>query len=274
MFITLRRFDMQRWVLTLFAAVVALACVHPVHAETRVQVLETFPSGDTITLSRNQHFYLHLHYGTDHPVGIWVQPYFEGKKVKAGSSPSHTYSGSGEALGWFFLFDPNTQVDEVRISAGDGSFGGTPVVATYPVQITGSGQPVTAHSEPAWVTRLNALDAAAQKADYEKRMNTPVSTGDMILFNSFMLGMLAIGCLGFAAPAWGLWRWRGGWRIAAAVPAAMMTFVVLRVLSGTAHDPTSHNLWPFEILQAGALSAVVMIVLVVARKVTGARRAS
>ena len=80
------------------------------------------------------------------------------------------------------------------------------------------------------------------------------------------------GLVGFAAPAWGLWRWRGGWRIAAAVPAAVMAVVVLRIAAGTAIDPTSHNLWPFEVLQAGALSLLVMLALWIARKAMGAGR--
>ena len=47
---------------------------------------------------------------------------------------------------------------------------------------------------------------------------------------------------------------------------------------GTAHRvrrharPHSHNLWPFEILQAGAISVVVMVALLVARKLSGAGR--
>lgn len=268
------KFHLQRCTLCLFAAIVAIGYTHAADAKVHVQVLETFPSGNTITLPSNQLFYIHLHYDTDHPIGIWVRPYFQGKEVNAGSSPSRTYTGSGEALGWFFLFKANTRVDEVRITAGDGSFGGTPVVATYPVQITASGQMAAKHDEPAWVTRLNAVDAAAQKAAYDAEMNKPISAGDMILFNGFMLGMLAIGVLGFAAPAWGLWHWRGGWRIAAVVPTALMAFVVLRLLVDTGRDPTSHNLWPFEILQVGTLSVIAMAVLMVARKVTGASRAS
>lgn len=51
-----------------------------------------------------------------------------------------------------------------------------------------------------------------------------------------------------------------------------MAFVVLRLIVGVARDPTSHNLWPFEILMAGGLSTVLMIVLLVARKVTRGRR--
>lgn len=244
-------------------------------ATTTVQVVATDPPGDVVTLGRNQSFYLHLHYRADQPTRIWAQPYFRGKTVDAGSNPSRVYpAGSGEALGWFFLFKPGTQVDEVRISAGDGSVGGNSVVATYPVQVTGGDQATAAQGKPDWVTRLKALDAAAQKADYDRRMNAPVSLGDRILVTGMMLGMLALGVLGLAAPVWGLWRWRGGWRIAAAVPAALMAFVVLRIVVGVSLDPTSHNLWPFEILLAGALSVAIMIAVVAARKLTGANRAS
>lgn len=251
-----------------------LGAATSVHATTTVQVAETDPPGDVVTLSRNQSFYLHLRYQTDQPVHIWARPYFQGKVVDAGSNPSRVYPvGSGEALGWFFLFKPGTQVDEVRITAGDGSLARTPVVATYAVQITGGDQPVSARSRPNWVTRLTALDAAARKADYERRMNAPVSIGEKILFSGFMMAVLALGVLGIVAPALGLWRWRGGWRVAATVPAALMAFVVLRLFVGVSVDPTSHNLWPFEILPAGALSAVFMIGLVVARKIAGVRNA-
>jgi hypothetical protein len=37
-------------------------------------------------------------------------------------------------------------------------------------------------------------------------------------------------------------------------------------------DPTSHNLWPFEILQAGLLSIVVILGLLVARRVSARKR--
>ena len=103
-------------------------------------------------------------------------------------------------------------------------------------------------------------------------MNKPVSASDTILFGGFMLAMVAVGIAGLAAPAWSLWRWRGGWRIAATVPAAIMAFVVLRIVIDTSRDPTSHNLWPFEILMAGALSAGLTVVLMIARKLTGAAR--
>jgi hypothetical protein len=58
--------------------------------------------------------------------------------------------------------------------------------------------------------------------------------------------------------------------MSAAVPAALMGFVVVRLIVGVSIDPTSHNLWPFEILMVGLLSTVIMVVLTVARRVRGA----
>jgi hypothetical protein len=76
-----------------------------------------------------------------------------------------------------------------------------------------------------------------------------------------------------AWPIWGWWRWRGGWRIAAAVPAVVMAFVVLRIVMGTAIDPTSHNLWPFEIVMWGGLSCLAMLLLGIAHKLFAAKPA-
>ncbi|HMM56039.1 MAG TPA: hypothetical protein PKD77_00400 [Rudaea sp.] len=256
----------------LFSAVCAilwLCSAHLAHAQAQptVQVLETYPAGDEVTLVRNQNFYLRLGYATDQPIQIWAEPYFEGQRAKAGSNPSRTYEGNGEALGWFFLMDADAQVDEVRIRAGDGTADGTHEVARYAVHVQASDAAANGADKPEWVERMSALDAQAQRADYEKRMNKAPSSGDAALFGGFMLAMLALLLLGFAAPAWGLWRWRGGWRLAAAVPAVLMAFVVLRIITGTAIDPTSHNLWPFEVLIAGALSSAAMAVLAILRRI-------
>ena len=241
-------------------------------AGTTVRVLETWPSGDSVVLERNRNFYLRLAYETDKPVGIWVTPYFHGKPAKVGTSPSPTYSGSGETFGWFFFMQPGDAVDEIRVTAGDGGTHSTPVVATWHGQVLAGSELAGAQAPPAWVAEMSARAKAAQEQAYRERVSRPVSAGETALFGGFMLGMLALGLLGFAAPAWGLWRWHGGWRVGAAVPAAMMTFVVLRIVLGVSRDPTSHNLWPFEIVLAGALSAAVVGVLLLARKLAGAGR--
>ncbi len=240
-------------------------------AAVSIKVLGTDPHGPSVVLGRNQNFYLRIGYHSDGPIQIWARPYFHGKEVNAGTNPSRTYTGNGEALGWFFFMQGADQVDEIRIDVGDGTHDGTHTAAIYPVAIITS-QADNTHVEPAWVTELRQSDKAAQDADYQRRMNTPPTRGETVLFSGFMLVMLGLGVFGFAAPAWGVWRWRGAWRMAAAVPVAMMAFVVVRLLIGVAQDPTSHNLWPFEILQAGALSIGIMMVLVIARRLSAASR--
>ena len=88
-------------------------------AETEVRVLATYPAGAPVTLGKNQTFYLRVGYTTHEPVQIWARPFFEGREVTAGSNPSRTHTGCGEALGWFFFMQPGERVDEVRITAGD-----------------------------------------------------------------------------------------------------------------------------------------------------------
>jgi hypothetical protein len=256
----------------LLALAVWFAPMGSAHAGTTVRVVETWPPGDNVMLGRNQNFYLRLAYDTDKPVGIWVAPYFHGKRVNVGSSPSQTYSGSGETFGWFFFMQPGQEVDEIRVTAGDGSMDNTPVVATWSGHVVGSSEAANPQAQPAWIADMSARVKAAQDQAYRARMSKPISAGDIALFSGFMLLVVALGLFGITAPAWGMWRWHGGWRLAAAVPAAMMAFIVLRIMVDVGRDPTSHNLWPFEILQVGALSVVVMAVLWVARKLSGRRR--
>jgi hypothetical protein len=239
-------------------------------AETEARVLATHPAGNPVTLARNQTFFVHIGYTTDEPVSIWARPFFQGREVKAGSNPSRSHTGSGETLGWFFFMEPGEQVDEVRITAGDGSDAGTRLIATHRVRITGSDRPAASTSEPDWLVTLSAQEERLQREDFEKRASTRLTTGETLLFGGFTLAVAALGIGGVAAPLWAIRRWRGGWRVAAAVPVVMMGFVVLRIIVDTAGDPTSHNLWPFEILQVGVLSLVVIGVLLAARKFSGA----
>lgn len=264
---------MRLWTMLLGAATILMATAHPALADTHVKVLGTWPTGHALTLGRNETYYVHLGYTSDQPVHIWVRPYFDGRPADAGSNPSRLYpAGSGEALGWFFLSEPGVRVDEVRISAGDGSTKGTHVVATYPVSLTTDNQPASASPPPAWVGTLRAADKAAQDAAYQKAMNTPSGIGENLFFGGFMLAVVVLALIGLAAPAWGLWRWRGGWRITAAVPAAVMAFVVLRIFVDTARDSTSHNLWPFEIVTWGGLSCIWMLVAALLHRFSDAAR--
>lgn len=241
-------------------------------AATEVELLATEPSGGTVTLGANQNFYLRIGFRTDEPVRIWVRPYFQGREVNAGSHPSRLYDGEGEALAWFFfLGGPGGQVDEIRVSAGDGTTNGTRQIASWPVRIAAGSAPAVSRPEPAWLTRLRADDERRASEENAARMSEPVSAGDIALFSGFMLLVVALGVGGILAPLVAIRRWQGGWRLAATVPAAIVAFVVLRIVVGTARDPTSHNLWPFEILLSSVLALVLIGALVLARKLAGAR---
>jgi len=250
-----------------------MAAIGPVQATTTVEVLETYPAGKQVTLGRSENFYLRLSYDTDHPIGIWARPYFKGEPANAGNNGSYSYSGNGEALGWFFFIGNRGEVDEIRITAGDGSIAGTPVVLTYPVHVMAGEREPRAEDAPEWVARLKAADAERQRLAHEAYANRPESLFASLPVSLFMIAVLVLGGCGFVMPVRALLRWRGGWRMVAAVPAALMGFVIARVLVGVSIDPTSHNLWPFEILMVGLLSTVIMAVLILARRATGAAAA-
>lgn len=262
----------MRRLVVLACMAIAVLVIHDARAATRVELVETWPAGDTVTLGRNQTFYLHLRYTSDVPVNIWTRPYFQGQSVHVGSNPSREYpAGTGDALGWFYAGDPGTQVDEVRVSAGDGSIKGTPVVATFPLAVTAGDEPVEDAPKPEWLASLTAANEAVWRAEREQAANAPTSAGDLVFMQAFMLTMFALGLLCFAWPAWSMWRWRGGWRVAAALPAVVMGFVVLRLVVDTSRDPTSHNLWPFEIIMWGVPGCLWMLALFFARKLARAR---
>lgn len=236
------------------------------HAGTKVELLETFPSSDSdIVVPPGKSVYLRIGYDTDTPVHIWARPYFQGREVAAGSSPSLEYSGKGELLGFFFINPPGGQVDEIRVTAGDGSRRNTPEIARFPIRaFSYAGAPALA-PEPGWVVSMRAAHNQAMDDALKARMDEPPTAAEVAFFNGFMATFAALGLLGLGWPAWALWRWRDKWRPWAAIPLVVMGFVVLRIVVATAIDPTSHNLWPFEILMAGACSVAAMVVLSVLR---------
>lgn len=263
----------MRFLAMLACMAAAVLAIPSAHADTQVEVLGTWPAGGTVALGRDQTFYMHLRYRSDQPTHIWALPYGDNGSLRLGSNPSRLYpAGDGEALVWFFFLKPGQRITGVSILAGDGSTRRTDRVANFPVDIVGSDEPGAARQAPEWVTRLNGEDKAARDAAYQRAMNAPDSAGDLV-FTAVLWAMMLIGVLGLLAPTWGLWRWRGGWRMAALLPAAIMVFVVLRIIFDTGRDPTSHNLWPFEIVMWGGFSCAWMLAAALVRKLSGVRPA-
>jgi len=232
----------------------------------KVKILETAPPGKSVSIGLNQNFYVRIQYEAVVPTDIWARPYFQGREVNAASNASTQHSGRGEALGWFAFSQP-TKVDEIRIKV-DGDNGYGKVALSYPVDITVSANAAPSVGKPAWVDDLIQQDAELQKKAAAHAASSSNPVADSIFLFGFMLFMLLILVLSLAAPVWAFWKWRGGWRIAAAVPVCLMAFVVLRIVMGTSADPTSHNLWPFEILINGAFALVIICVLWLVRKLS------
>jgi len=265
----MNRQELARGPIHLLVLMAGLSLCASADAETTARVIETDPGGASVTLARNESLYVRIAYATDKTVSIWARPFFRGKEVSAKSNASVPHTGNGEALGWFEPMQPG-DIDEIRILAGDGSSAGTHTVSTYRIDVTTTTEPAPRRSRAEWVETLSRQEETVRRDAYERRMREPVTAKDSLLMSGFMLTMLGLLVAGFAWPAWGVWKWRGGWRLAAALPIAAMTFVALRIVIDTARDPTSHNLWPFEIIMWGGGTLLFMVALKFARRISNA----
>ena len=259
----------RRLARTLFAACLALAATCA-RAEVRAEAVATDPASPAV-LARDQPFYVRIEYAGAEGHHLWARPWFRGQPVKrAKFNASFRFDGSGTALGWFSL-DAADAVDEVRIVAGGGKPFREFEVHRLPVDVRGTGEPGTGTPRAEWVEALRRENDARQRRELEEARSRPVSATDSLIGTGFMLAVLAIAVGGVAAPVWAWRRWRGAWRAAAALPLAALAFVAGRIVLDTARDPTSHNLWPFEVLMAGGAGLAFLAVAALARKIAGIR---
>jgi hypothetical protein len=229
-----------------------------------VEVVETSPTGKDVDLGLNENFSLKIAYDTDEPVNIWARPFFKGKEVDAMSNASVKHEGKGFALGWFSFNEP-AEVDEVRILVGrDGQRHGE-LVLTYPVTIRAGSASPGEPDKPQWISQLIDQDEAARRQISDEAAARPITAGDVAFLSGFMLSVLALLTGGIIAPVVAFWRWSGAWRVAAALPGFLLVLVILRIVIDTSIDPTSHNLWPFEILVSGAVSLGLIAVMAAVR---------
>lgn len=84
-----------------------------------------------------------------------------------------------------------------------------------------------------------------------------------------MVGVLAL-VAGFVfSQIWLLFKWRGAWRVAAAIPGIAFTAIVGKIIVDVVVDPTSHNLWPFEIVMWSLAGLMLLGLLTLARLIAG-----
>jgi hypothetical protein len=246
------------------AAILALAL--DAGAEPRVTLVDTSPEMPAV-VAVDEPVFLRLEYSGADGSTLWARPYFRGEPVsRTKTNASRKYEGSGTGLVWFSL-DDATRVDEVRIRTGGGKPYKESDIARFPIDVRGTGTPGSdAAPRALWVTDLIVEnEAIIQKLRSESPPTG--SASDVLLFTGFgfaVLGLIAVGVLG---PLWAMWKWRGTWRWLAALPFLVMAFVLGRVVIDSSRDPTSHNLWPFEVLMFGGGGLAFFAVLVVLRRI-------
>lgn len=235
----------------------------PANAEHRVEVLETYPPGSQVTLGPGEKFYLRIAWSTDSMTRIHARPYLDGDVVQAWTSPSPRYDqGSGETAAWFSYGDSDDSADEVRIFVGNSK---SRLAAVHRVSVSAGTEPVARPPAPAWVATLEDQVVEATGGPQE-----PPTAAEKRWFDGFMLAVAGLALFGLLAPAWGVLRWRGRWRIAAAVPMAGMGLFTVFLLLTAVFNPGSLNLLPLVVLMAAVPASLFMAILFLARRLTGA----
>ena len=108
-------------------------------------------------------------------------------------------------------------------------------------------------SSPAWLLIAFLIAFIGVGFRYWQITYSQVSLPDSL----YGPGLVAVGVVALLARAFGLGRfWKVWLLIATTVPLA----VLIRVIVETSTDPTSHNLWPFEVVIAAALGLACSLV--------------
>jgi uncharacterized membrane protein len=81
-----------------------------------------------------------------------------------------------------------------------------------------------------------------------------------------VLAGCALGSLG--ATVYALRNWSGGWRWFASAPLLFVIAAALKIGLEVRADPTSHNLWPFEMLGFLAIASALLGALYLVRLFT------
>ncbi|QJR09511.1 hypothetical protein DSM104443_00555 [Usitatibacter rugosus] len=215
--------------------------------------------------------FLRIEYSGAVDIRLWTTPYSGGQPLaRVKTNVSRAYDGSGTTFGWFSL-NGEGRVEEVRIRAGGGKPYKEFEVARFPVDVRGSGLPgPEAPPRAQWVTDLILEnEAIVKKERTESRSGSSASSA--LLLSGFGLAVMGFVVLIVLGPLFAIWKWHGPWRWLAALPLVVMAVVVGRIVIDTSRDPTSHNLWPFEILMFGGGGLAFFATLVMLRRVLGRR---
>ncbi len=241
--------------------------------QVMLEIVATDPPSPAL-LHANDTVYVRVHYQSDASVRIWVRPYLRGAPAAAMSNGSPLYpAGAGEALGWF-SFEGRGAVDAIHVQAAAANSGHPSVDAAADAEFSWDGSVGARHQPAEWVAPLLHRQEEAQQQEYRAYANRPLGASGAAALGIFAVGVLASLAACFAWPVWGVLRWRGIWRALAALPLAMIILWCLKDCADLERDPTSHNLLPFEFIEAAVLIAPYMLVVWVLRRAARRRSAA
>ncbi|HEY4128909.1 MAG TPA: hypothetical protein VGN70_12735 [Gammaproteobacteria bacterium] len=256
------RFFVPCLVLTLLLAANAAKAADP---QTTVSIVGMDPPSPAL-LHSNDDVYVHLHYTSDAPIKIWARPFSAGTAAGAISSSSPVYpAGEGDAFGWFSC-SKACSVDSIHVQIAVANSGYPFHEDSTSVGFGWDGAPGQRHTPAAWVKPMQDAVAAQEKQTYDAYMAQPLGKSGvmaLILFDAVVLGALFV-CVVW--PVYGLTRWQGKWRWLASAPLALFILKTFGISTDLAHDPTSHNLLPFEYFIIGAIAAPYMILIWLLRR--------
>lgn len=232
---------------------VAFAIAAIARADTRVQVVETDPAGPAV-LDSWQHFSLRISYASDQPIRVRCEPYLADKRVPAINGGSPLYNAvNGDAFFWF-SFTGARRVDNVVVTA-ETSSGRIVAKASFPVDVTWTGRAgASPQVKAGWVESMEAERTRQMNAQSEAYFNGPQGMLSAMLGMVIMAGVPAY----FVLQVVTLWRLRGRWQRAAALPlvpmAAVLCYTVIAFNAGS-------NLFPLVLIFASIPGSLYLFVL-------------
>ena len=226
----------------------------PARADVTLQLVATDPPSPAI-LGKWDKFYVRVSYTTDRQIFVRAYPFFAGKAIPGMSSGAMPHDpGSGEAIYWVAFTDAR-KVDSIVIKAEDVSGRKTFSKLTVPMDLSWTDSAnSTVLARPEWVDRMEADQnrriEAQSKAYADRRPN---------LFEDSIFFAAALSVPGyFVMQVWLLFRLRGSWRIATAIPLVPMfgilVYTVLAAIGGS-------NLFPIFLLFTAPLAFLYLLVL-------------
>ncbi len=233
--------------------------------QVTLSVVETDPESPA-TLHGNDNVYVHVHYSASAPIRIWVRPYFQGRTAAAMTMGSPIYpAGEGEGFGWFGFRSPG-QVDSIHLQVATENSGYPFTEQAFPADFSWDGAPGAWHQPAAWVAPFQVEEKQREKEAYQHYANQPLGAAGTVAVAAFGVMVLAALAACFLWPLWALLRWRGRWRALAALPLLFVVMWVVKDIVEISADPTSHNLLPFEFIEAAIPVAIFMGILWLLRR--------